>query len=608
MFTNSYRLRRVMSLAIVASVLILPIAATAQDLVPVSSLSGGSSVFLYRNVARAAKRSQPVVKPTRTKAQRIETVTKLKKQYETIAKVAPKRAKSKIVDPYNMPKNIKTLPADQGSRLFAGVGEYYSDKGEYEKSIEFYTDAVKLDDKNKAAKAGLSEALAIKGNDLLVKGDAMTAKGIFLEALKFDANNAAAYFGLGEVYSELNQIDEAIANYEKSLANDKDLTEIYVPLGVLYYEKGEIAKADSLLTKALTLSPNSAETQFFLGLVRYAQDRNAEALAAFQKAKSIDPAQPETYFYIGETLVRLKRVAESIPEYQKATDLRPNYFDAWLGLGDAQFELKNFEAAIVAYKAASRLRNNDWAVFAGLGESYRQNGKFDDATGSYRNAVLFYTQQKDFNRETAADLYSKIGLSIGQQCDINIERAVQCQWPSAIKALQKAVELTNNPIDQVNLGWAYFRQAHMDAEARNMTAARPNLEIARDILQKAAAAGPPAADFALQNLAAVQIDLGDYKAAIETLSKLVGRKPDLNFARYALGVAYFKSGDFANAEKWLRAAIEREPKNIGYMMALGDTLISRKNGKEARKVVEMLRPLSADYAARLDARIKLNKL
>jgi tetratricopeptide (TPR) repeat protein len=538
----------------------------------------------------------------------------VKKQYETIAKAAPKRAKSKVVDPFKLPKNVRTLPAAEGSRLFAGVGEYYSDKGEYERSIEFYEDAVKLDDKNKAAKAGLSEALAIKGNDMLVKNQTgaksifEAAKAVFLEALQYDSSNAAAYFGLGEVYTELDEIDQAIANYEKSIAFDKDLTEIYVPLGVLYYQKGDIAKADVLLTKALALSPNSAETQFFTGLVRSAQNNDNEALAAFQRSKAIDPTQAETHYYEAETLVRMKRTAESLAGYKRATELRPTYFDAWLGLGEAQFELGNYEQAIIAYKVAAKLKNNDWTVFAGLGDSYRLSGKFDDATGNYRNAVLFFTQQKDYNKETAAELYSKIGLSIGQQCDINIERAVQCQWQSAIKALKNAVDLTNNPIDEVNLGWAYFRLAHPDAEARNLAVAKPNLDIAKEILQKAAAAGPPASDFALQNLASVQIDLGEYKGAIDTLNKLVARKPELNFARYALGVAYFKSNDLNNAEKWLREAIQNEPQNVGYMMALGDTLISRKNGKEARKVVDLLRPLNADYATRLDIKIKLAKL
>ncbi|HTH51281.1 MAG TPA: hypothetical protein VL501_05080, partial [Pyrinomonadaceae bacterium] len=43
-----------------------------QDLVPISSLTGGSSVFVIRNAARNAKRNLPSIKPSRTKAQRLE--------------------------------------------------------------------------------------------------------------------------------------------------------------------------------------------------------------------------------------------------------------------------------------------------------------------------------------------------------------------------------------------------------------------------------------------------------------------------------------------------------------------------------------------------------
>jgi tetratricopeptide (TPR) repeat protein len=599
---------KVVALVTVVVLLSLPLLSTAQDLVPISSLTGGSSVFLFRNSARAAKRAIPAMKPNRTKAQRLESVTKIKKQFDTIAKVTPQREKAKVVDPLKLPKNARTLPAAEGSKLFAGVGEYYTNQNDIEKATEFFRDAVDLDPTNKAAKGGLSETLATKGNELLVAEQAASAKGYFLEALKFDPSNAAAYFGLGEVYSELDQTKEAIESYERSLATDKNLTEIYVPLGILYYQSGDIAKADYLLTKALASSGSSAETQFFLGLVRLSQNRNEEALMAFQRAQTIDGTQAETYFYIGQALERLKRTTDAVPQYKRATELKPAYFDAWFQLGESLYQTGKFEDAITVYKAALKLKNNDWEVFAGLADSYRQTDHFDDATGAYRNAAMFYTNQKDFNPNTAADLYSKIGLSIGQQCDINMQRSIVCQWPSAIKALQKAVDLTNNPIDQVNLGWAYFRVAHPSAEAHDLTTARPNLELARDILQKAAAAGPPASDFALQNLASVQIDLGDNKGAIDTLSKLVKSRPDLSFAQYALGVAYFKSGNAADAEKAVRAAVQAEPANVNYMMALGDILINRKNGKDARKIADQMRGVSPASAAQLDTKIKIAKL
>ncbi|MFT3744641.1 MAG: tetratricopeptide repeat protein [Pyrinomonadaceae bacterium] len=599
MFANKNALRTGLSASLLAVTFLLPIASTAQDLVPISSITGGSSVFVFRNTARAIKRTIVPAKPQRPKTQRLESIVKIKKQYETLAKVAPRRVKAPSVDPVRNPVS-KSLPPAQGAMRFAGVGEFYLDKGDIELALAAFRDALELDENNVAARAGYSEALATQGNDLLVKDQANAAKSVFLESLKFNPKNSAAYFGLAESYTELNETAQAIANYEKAIENDKDLTEIYIPLGILYYQTNEIAKADDLLTKAVAKSPNSSEAYFFLGLVRAVQMRDEEALAAFTKAKTLDPTNADAFFNSAETLVRLKRLEASIPDYEKATQLKPSYFDAWFGLGEVYFALGDYPKAVVAYQTASKLKNNDWEVFSGLAESLRLTNEFEKAEGNYRLAGLFLSQKPGYDKKKTAEFSSKIGLMIGQQCDINLQKNIGCNWTPAIKALQKAVDDSQDPIDYVNLGWAYFRAGHRDAENKNLEIARPFLENARDALQKAVAAGPPAENFALQNLASVYIDLGDNKMAIETLNKLIQKQPDLDFARYALGVAYFKSNDFANAEKWFRAAIEKDPKNVVYYMALGNALISRKDGKGLKALIDRLKPIDAGAADELD--------
>ena len=256
--------------------------------------------------------------------QRLESVRRIKRQYETSAKTDTRRAKAQVMDPNKLPSNVRTMPAAQGARIFAGVGEYYLARGEFAEAEQFFRDALSLVATNKEANQGLSEALAMKGNQLLVADKPEMAKGVFLEAIKYDPLNAGANFGLGEVYSELNQTAEAIAAYEQSLASDKKLTEIYVPLGILYYQSGEIAKADELLTKALALSEGSAETQFFLGLVRASQVRNADALAAFTKAKSLDPKYAAAYRNRAEANFALGNYGEAAEDATQALDLEPD--------------------------------------------------------------------------------------------------------------------------------------------------------------------------------------------------------------------------------------------------------------------------------------------
>ncbi|MEO8648874.1 MAG: tetratricopeptide repeat protein, partial [Acidobacteriota bacterium] len=263
--------------AALLAVVLCGIPAKGQDLVPVGDITGGSSVFVFRTASKSSPKGYTKSKVVRTKKERIETARKVSKQYVTLAKVTPRRERTQSVDP-NDPRlpNIPRMSKDEASKLFAGVGEYYMDRDDFDHAIDFFRESVTLDKVNVRARSGLSEALALKGNDLLVKDGAGAARKFFQEALTYNPKNSPAYFGLAEIFSDLDDDKEAVKNYEAALSNDKDLTEIYVPLGILYYQQGLIAKAEPLLTKAMatTAGNNDPQTQFFVGLIRYSQGKD----------------------------------------------------------------------------------------------------------------------------------------------------------------------------------------------------------------------------------------------------------------------------------------------------------------------------------------------
>jgi tetratricopeptide (TPR) repeat protein len=118
--------------------------------------------------------------------------------------------------------------------------------------------------------------------------------------------------------------------------------------------------------------------------------------------------------------------------------------------------------------------------------------------------------------------------------------------------------LLDNPVDYANLGWTYYNAARSDMLAALPADAKPKLEKAKTALQKALTGPPAIHDGVLQNLGAVQIDLGDFRGAIESLKPVTEHKPDWVFSKYALGTAYFKVNDFAGG-KDVRAALEKDP-------------------------------------------------
>lgn len=595
--------KTIVSAILLASIVPVGNWVSAQDLVPVSDISGNSSVFVFRNSAKGApQKFVTKQRSNRTKEARLETAKKITRQYETLAKTAPRRARADVVDPNDprIPK-IATMPREDASKLFTGVGEYYIDKNDSENALNFFREAVQLDSKNAIAPKGLSEALSLKGNELLVKDQADAAQKLFDEALQYNPNNAVAFYGLAEVYSDKELDSKSIENYEKALKFDKDLTEIYVPLGILYYQAGNIAKADELLTKAVANDANSPETQYFFGLVRYAQNNNTAAQTAFQNAIRMKPEYAEAHYYLGETFERFGKHAEAAAEYQKALELKPNYFEAALDLGSAYYEQEKWADAVPAYEKAVKLKNDNIQAYINLGDSYRQLKNYEKAEGSYNLAATFIERAANFDRVDAADTYNKIGFVIAQQCPINASKGLPCRWDTATRSLEKAVALTNDNVDYANLGWAYYNAAQKDFADHKDDTAKEKLEKARVNLQKATLADSRYLTAPMVNLGMALNDLGDYKSAIEVLNRVVQREPKWVFAVNELGVAYLLNKDYKNAISQFQNVVKRDDKYAAAWFNLGKAQYQNGNVGEAKKAYSQLRKIGANgLADRLD--------
>jgi superkiller protein 3 len=579
--------------------------ARGQELVEVTGVTGGSSVFVFRGGAKPApRRFVSKARPTTTKLQRIETAKRVNTQYKTLAKVDPRRVRSTVVQPDDprLPK-IPTMPKEEASKIFAGVGEYYMDRDDFNRAIEFFRESSQLDGQNGSAKSGLSEALALKGNEVLVKDGGTMAKPFFEEALKFNPKNAPAYFGLAEVYNDSGDELAAITNYEQALKSDTALTEIYVPLGILYYQKGDIAKAEDLLGKALALpgGENDAQLQYFIGLIRYSQNNNKDALSAFQKAQTLDPANPEPYFYAGETLSRFERYADAVAAYRKATDLKPNYFEAWLGMGSAYYEQDDYKSAVTAYQQATRLKNNNIEAYTNLGDAQRAVADYNGAEASYNLATIFIERDPNFPKDDASDVYSKIAFVIAKQCEINVKQGVPCRWEGSVRALEKAVAITSNNVDTANLGWAYYNAAKNDIIANRKDQATAKLEKAKENLQKAAFSSPKFIEGPLLNLGMTLTDLGDYNGAVDALSRVVAKQPKWVFAINELGIAYRKQDKYKEAAEQFRKATLRDGRYAIAFYNLAESEFRAGNMPEAKKAYDQVKKLGRrDLAAQLE--------
>lgn len=580
--------------------------AQAQDVVTSEDFTGGSSAFVFKNSRKVTQKKvafRTTASIKRTKTQRIETIKRVTKQTVTVAKVNPKRTKSKEVNPETIQVTsveFKRKTPQQASVIFAGVGEYYLNRDDIDQAMEFFRESVSLDSKNQNAKNGLSDALARYGDKLLNGEKYDLAKLPYDEALKFNPNNAAVYAGYAEIYVAKDDVENAIVNYEKALSLDPELTELNAPLGVIYFQKGEVAKAETYLQKAVAANPNNAETQFYLGLLRYKQDRDAEAINAFRRSIELDPNNPETHYYLGEVYDRLDRAEDAIAEYKKAVELNPKYFEVWFDLGVAYYNRATnqgpnsvyYEEAIKAYKEAVKIKPTNGDAHANLADVYRQLNRLDEAIGEYRLATTFIKDD--------ADLYSKFGYVAGRRAT---NPNFQNYWKISFENFEKAIALNaKSPdyIDYQNLGWAYYNAAQGDLRAKREADYKMKLQKSKEALQTAISLNPaPKVAAAINlNLGMTLTDLGEYQAAADTLKRATELQKDWLPAINELGIAYRKNGDFDNAAKQFRKAIEVDDNFAAAHYGLAEVEYRRGNLKEAKKEYEKLKQMNREDLAK----------
>lgn len=614
MFTNKYWHQGFFTSFLILAFLVSSLPLRAQTIVTSSDFSGGPSAFVFTTSSKP-KQTKVAYKSNaqRDPKQKRATRTKIVRQATTVAKAIQKTRPTKRIDAQEFKRiepQIPRMSKEEASLVFAGAGEYFLEKDDIDRGLEFFRESVKLDPKNNYSLLGLSDASTRKGNEFLEKEDFDKAKFYFEEAVKYDAKNSVAYAGLAEVLTSTDQAEEAIMNYEKALNLNQNLTELYTPLGIAYFQKGEINKAKTYLSKAIATEADNPETQYFLASILYKETNYNDALTAVQKSLKNDPDNADAVYLLASIYDKLDRDTEALPEYKKAVAINPKLTEAWFDLGALYYNDANFAEAINAYETVIKLDNRNWQAYLNLADTHWQAGNYAKAEGNYTLTLAFIARNSEISNQQKADIYNKFGWTLGQQCRVLMEQAKQCdKWSSMIDKFQKAVELVPDAINYSNLGWAYFTQGHLDMVSRREAAGREKLLKAKTSLENAIRLKPTFVEAPLMNLGGTLIDLGEYGAAIETLKQVTDKRGDWQTADYMLGVAYRKSGDLNKAADAFNSAINKDKEYIAALAGLGETQYRRNKKGETDKIIARLmkmdNPVAKLEAQRLQALMKL---
>ncbi len=127
------------------------------------------------------------------------------------------------------------------------------------------------------------------------KGELDRALKDYTEAIRINSENADAYYNRGMVRVKLKQYDLAIQDFQKVISLKPDFDDAYCNRGNTYYALGKFNLAIQDYTRALKVDPRDGDVFFNRGLAHLALEQKDQALSDFKKAFQLGLKQAEGY-------------------------------------------------------------------------------------------------------------------------------------------------------------------------------------------------------------------------------------------------------------------------------------------------------------------------
>jgi len=216
---------------------------------------------------------------------------------------------------------------NDASAAWRQVGDAYVDLLEFEKAVEAYQNAIKLDPNHAAAHLALGKLyldrndlnraiselrIALKlspgldgvhaglGRALRATDDATAAINVLKQGVERNPSDQEARYVLGQTLLSLGRADEGRSEMEeyRRVQDQISQTNSLFESAVEYAQAGELDRAESLLREAVRLAPQYAPALRVLGAVLLNRGNTQRALEMLQQALALNPLNSETYFDI----------------------------------------------------------------------------------------------------------------------------------------------------------------------------------------------------------------------------------------------------------------------------------------------------------------------
>ena len=216
-------------------------------------------------------------------------------------------------------------------------------------------------------------------------------------------------------------------------------------------ESGRSRESLDYFREGLERVPNSAKGHFQYGRALQQAGRRPEAAAEFESTLELSPAFYQASFELGVAAASNQQLETAVNRFRKVLETRPDHVGAWTNLGVVLARMKQPQEAIDALQRAARLDKTNLQAWLALGGQLAVRRDFKAASNCFRKVTEL---DPKLARGHAALGQSLTKLNDDVNAAISLQRAIALDPRDAGSKLQLAFLQSTSPVDAVRDGAA----------------------------------------------------------------------------------------------------------------------------------------------------------
>jgi spermidine synthase len=201
------------------------------------------------------------------------------------------------------------------------------------------------------------------------------------------SDKAVSYYCLADLYHRKGMLNEAMANYSKSLQIKPDNVEAHYNLGFILTSVGRRGEAIMHFTEALRIRPGFAAAHTELGYALAHQGKLNKAMEHFREALRINPDDAKVHGNLGAALAHQGELNEAVEHFREAMRIEPESAEAHSNLGAVLARQDKLDEAVKYYTKALQIKPNFADTHYNFGVVLARQGKFDEAIKHFTEAL-----------------------------------------------------------------------------------------------------------------------------------------------------------------------------------------------------------------------------